>query len=150
MLFFLLCFFFFLHKQFNDLRDDSKGCCIYKFVQKHRKPTPTAKHIRVHVKRSKMHPVPEGLPYFYSTDFIFIRMFHSSKQFDATNLCPLAFGRSIYSAHKVLKYSDSCSRKQLHVYKYLQVQYEINETSQTSLYQCKKKKKKVKKETRDR
>lgn len=71
-------------------------------------------------------------------------MFHSSKQFVATNMRFLAFGRSIYSAHEVLKYSDSCSRKQLHVkvYKYLQVQYEINETSQTSLHQCKKKKKK--------
>lgn len=68
-------------------------------------------------------------------------MFHSSKQLDASNMRRLAFGRSSYSAHKVLKYSDSCSRKQLHVkvYKYLQVQYEINETSQTSPYQCKKK-----------
>lgn len=70
-------------------------------------------------------------------------MFHSSKQFDATNMRFLAFGRSIYSAHEVLKYSDSCSGKQLHVkvYKYLQVQHEINKTSQTSLQQCKKKKK---------
>lgn len=88
-----------------------------------------------------MHPVPQGLLYFFSTDFVFSRMFHSSKPFDATNMCFLAFGRSIYSAPEVLKYSDSCSRKQLHVkvYKYLQVQYEINETSQTSLHQCKKK-----------
>lgn len=100
-------------------------------------------YIKINLKWSKMHPVPQGLLYFFSTDFVFSRMFHSSKQFDATNMRFLAFGRSIYSAHEVLKYSDSCSRKQLHVkvYKYLQVQYEINETSQTSLHQCKKKKK---------
>lgn len=68
-------------------------------------------------------------------------MFHSSKQFDATNMRFLAFGRSIYSAHEALKYSDSWPKNQLHVkiYKYLQVQYEINETSQTSLQQYKKK-----------
>lgn len=90
-----------------------------------------------------MHPVPQRLLYFFSADFVFSRMFHSSKQSDAVNLRLLASGRSIYSAHEVLKYSDSCSRKQLHVkvYKYLQVQYEINETSQTSLHQCKKKRK---------
>lgn len=66
--------------------------------------------------------------------------------FDATNVHVLAFGRSIYSSPKAYSECAYCSRKvkQLHVkvYKYLQVQYETDETSQTSLYQCKKTKQK--------